>query len=99
MAIELNIHETKTRLSELLQYVEQGETVIIANAGKPVAQITKYTAAKPTRKPGRLKHLAADFDLDVFNRADKEIAAMFTAGEILPPAKTKRLKRKPAKRA
>jgi prevent-host-death family protein len=98
MAIELNIHETKTRLSELLQYVEQGETVIIANAGKPVAQITRYRVAKPERKPGRLKHLAVTFDLDVFNRADQEIATMFNASEILPPAKTKQLKRKPAKR-
>jgi prevent-host-death family protein len=90
MAIELNIHETKTRLSELLQYVEKGETVIIANAGKPVAQITKYEGVKPERKVGRLRHLAKAFDVALFNSADAEIAAMFEESEIFPPEKPRR---------
>jgi prevent-host-death family protein len=38
---EVNIHEAKTHLSRLLQKVAQGEEVIIARAGRPVAKLVK----------------------------------------------------------
>jgi len=38
---EVNIHEAKTHLSRLLQKVAQGEEVIIAKAGRPVAKLVK----------------------------------------------------------
>jgi antitoxin (DNA-binding transcriptional repressor) of toxin-antitoxin stability system len=75
--MEFNIHETKTRLSELLQYVEQGETVIIANAGKPVAQITKFVGAVVERTPGRLRKHATTLDMSAFEDADAEVLTMF----------------------
>ena len=37
--MQVNVHEAKTRLSHLLELVEQGETVTIARHGKPIAQI------------------------------------------------------------
>lgn len=40
MATTLNVHEAKSRLSELLALVEQGEEIVIARAGKPVARLT-----------------------------------------------------------
>ena len=43
----VNVHEAKTRLSELLKKVEAGEEIVIARAGKPVARLVP--AAK-TRK-------------------------------------------------
>ncbi len=39
MVTVLNVHEAKTRLSELLARVEQGEDIVIARAGKPVARL------------------------------------------------------------
>jgi prevent-host-death family protein len=36
---EVNIHEAKTHLSQLLVRVAQGEEIIIARAGKPVARL------------------------------------------------------------
>lgn len=36
----MNVHEAKTRLSELLVRVEQGDEVVIARAGAPVARLT-----------------------------------------------------------
>lgn len=39
MSIVVNVQEAKTRLSELLARVEQGEDVVIARAGKPVAHL------------------------------------------------------------
>ena len=40
MSTQVNVQEAKTRLSELLARVERGESVTIARAGKPVAQLT-----------------------------------------------------------
>lgn len=38
-ALVVNVHEAKTRLSELLARVERGEHVVIARAGKPVVHL------------------------------------------------------------
>jgi prevent-host-death family protein len=35
----VNIHAAKTRLSDLVARVEKGERIMIARAGKPVAQL------------------------------------------------------------
>jgi len=37
-----NIHEAKTHFSKLLERVLNGEEVVIAKAGKPVARILPY---------------------------------------------------------
>ncbi|HWJ67900.1 MAG TPA: type II toxin-antitoxin system prevent-host-death family antitoxin [Nocardioides sp.] len=39
MPTTVNVQDAKTRLSELLKAVEAGESVIIARAGKPVAEL------------------------------------------------------------
>lgn len=39
MSHTVNVHEAKTNLSRLLERVRQGEEVIIAKAGKPVAKL------------------------------------------------------------
>ena len=51
MAI-FNIHEAKTHFSKLLERVMQGEEVVIAKAGKPVARILPVTTNVATRVPG-----------------------------------------------
>ncbi len=65
MATTVNIFEAKTKLSKLIELVEQGQEIVIARAGKPVARLSKY---RPTKKPlkfGLLKGriwIADDFD-------------------------------------
>jgi prevent-host-death family protein len=44
---EVNIHEAKTHLSRLLEKVQQGEVVLIAKAGKPIAKLVRIEAEKP----------------------------------------------------
>ena len=36
----VNIHEAKTHLSQLLERVSDGEEIVIAKSGKPVAQLS-----------------------------------------------------------
>lgn len=37
--MQVNVHEAKTQLSRLLELVEDGETVVIARHGQPVAEL------------------------------------------------------------
>ncbi len=61
-----NIHEAKTHFSKLLERVLNGEEVIIAKAGKPVARLLPFAADDVSpRVPGIDKgkvRIMPDFD-------------------------------------
>ena len=63
----VNVHQAKTQLSRLLQQVEAGETIIIARAGKPSAQLVPINAhPKGIKPPGAMRDqisIGDDFDL------------------------------------
>ena len=48
----VNIHEAKTRLSELLALAMQGEEIIIAKANRPLVRLTPLEPPKKRRKAG-----------------------------------------------
>lgn len=50
-----NIHEAKTHFSRLLERVLNGEEIIIAKAGKPIARILPVVSHTSRRKPGNDK--------------------------------------------
>lgn len=82
MTETVNIHAAKTHLSKLLERVEKGETIVIARAGKPVAELTPLKT-KVDIVWGGLAHLI-EYDEDAFSpEADAEVAAMFN-DEIFP---------------
>lgn len=61
----LNIHDTKTHFSKLIERVTAGEEIIISKAGKPVAKLVSYHEDETPRKPGFWKGqvvMAPDFD-------------------------------------
>jgi prevent-host-death family protein len=71
---KVNIHAAKTHLSQLLDRVSRGETIILAKGGRPVAKLVPMTAEP--RKFGRLKgriRIGADFDAPL----PPELAAAF----------------------
>lgn len=37
--MQVNVHEAKSQLSRLLELIEEGETVVIARHGNPVAEL------------------------------------------------------------
>ena len=64
MSDTVNIHEAKTQLSKLLARVVQGEEIIIARAGRPIAKLVAVTVDQ-ARRPGRYSgqgYIAEDFD-------------------------------------
>lgn len=59
----INIHAAKTHLSRLLERAAEGEDIVIAKAGKPLARLVAV-ASKPRRKLGMLAgsvHLPKNF--------------------------------------
>jgi prevent-host-death family protein len=62
---QVNMHEAKTNLSQLVEDVMAGEEIVIARAGRPVARLVRYVSRRGKRKLGALKgqmRIAEDFD-------------------------------------
>jgi len=54
--LQVNIHKAKTHLSKLLAQVKEGQEIIIAKSGKPIAKLIPI-AEKPVRRiPGTAKN-------------------------------------------
>jgi prevent-host-death family protein len=58
--MQFNMHEAKTRLSDLVAAAERGEDVVIARNGTPAARLV---AVKPEHPPVRLGVLAGEIEL------------------------------------
>lgn len=61
----VNMHEAKTHFSKLIRRVLEGEEIVIARAGKPVARLVPVQRDAGDRAPGILKgliHMSDDFD-------------------------------------
>ncbi|KRE06543.1 prevent-host-death protein [Bosea sp. Root381] len=75
----VNIHEAKTHLSRLIEKVAQGESFIIAKAGKPVAKVVPLDAAEKGLRR-RVGFMAGEFTVpdDFDTMAAEEIAELFS---------------------
>ena len=61
----VGMYEAKTNFSKLVRKVAEGDEVVIARGGTPVAKLIRYEPATEPRKPGLLKGkftIAPDFD-------------------------------------
>ena len=74
---QVNVHQAKTQLSQLLADVEAGEVIVIARAGKPIARLTaEPVERKVLRQPGAMKGEFV-WDEEAWNAGDAEILEMF----------------------
>jgi len=76
---QVNVHEAKTQLSKLLEEVENGERIVIARAGEPVAVLAPYKAVVKRRRLGLFAGQAKIGD--EFDVLPADIAAAFEADE------------------
>jgi prevent-host-death family protein len=77
VALTVNIHDAKTNLSKLLGRVMEGEEIVIAKAGKPVARLIPERPALPGKRvPGidKGKLWAAD---DFDKMSERELARWY----------------------
>ncbi len=77
----VNVHAAKTSLSRLLGSVEAGNRVVIARAGKPIADLVPHTEV--ARVPGTLVG-RIEIAPDAFDWPDEQIAAMFYGNDADP---------------
>lgn len=76
----INLYEAKTQLSALVDRAAEGEEIIIAKAGRPLARLVPLEGRAVPRRPGGWEgqvRLSDDFDAPL----PKEIAAAFGAEE------------------
>ncbi|MBV1790675.1 type II toxin-antitoxin system prevent-host-death family antitoxin [Marinobacterium sp. D7] len=77
--MQVNMHEAKSQLSKLGEKAWEGETVVIAKAGKPYLDLVPHRETGAVRKPGRLKgHIVI---ADDFDQTSEEVIAAFE-GEL-----------------
>ncbi|SFS02618.1 prevent-host-death family protein [Granulicella pectinivorans] len=72
----INIHEAKTHLSKLVEEAFEGESFIIAKAGKPMVKVTALDSPKKASRLGFMDgqcSTPADFD----TMGQEEIIALF----------------------
>jgi prevent-host-death family protein len=75
----VNIHEAKTHLSRLVERAVQGESFVIARAGKPLVRVTALAAPRAPRRLGFLLgqiQVPDDFD----EMGATELADIFEGG-------------------
>lgn len=70
-----NIHEAKTHLSRLVERAAQGEEIIIAKAGKPMAKLVPYREKAEPRQPGHWRGKVRIHD--DFDTLPEDVAAAF----------------------
>jgi prevent-host-death family protein len=72
---QVNVYEAKTHLSKLLEEVEEGQEVVIARNGRPVAKLVRYV---PRRNYAAIRGVwKGKVDMSRFDEADEEIAREF----------------------
>ena len=74
----INMHEAKTRLSQLVARAAKGEAFIIAKAGKPVARVMAYDSPEQSQQK-RIGFMAGEFTVpeDFDRMGQDEIVEMF----------------------
>jgi prevent-host-death family protein len=80
MSSQVNIHEAKTQLSRLVDRAANGEEIVIARAGRPVARLAPLVERRTPRRGGMWKGevtIADTFD----DPLDEEFEAAFR-GEL-----------------
>lgn len=79
-----NIYEAKTNFSKLIDQVEQGNVLVIAKNGKPIADLTPHKLKKNKIKFGAWGSDARVMIPDDFDDPDPEIFKLFDKSRIFP---------------
>lgn len=73
--MQVNMHEAKSKLSALAEKAWEGETIVIAKAGKPYLDLIPHKEGRRQRTPGRFKgHIRM---VDDFVKTPEDIIAAF----------------------
>ncbi len=82
----INIHEAKTHLSRLVDEVEQGNSFIIAKAGRPKAKVVPISTSREETLKRRLGFMKGTYSVpdnfeEIDRKLDREIEKMFNTAQ------------------
>jgi prevent-host-death family protein len=89
----MNVHAAKTNLSKLLARVANGEEIVIAKGGTPVAKLVPYMSIAPARPLGAFAGKVWMSDDALESPAWLLDAFEGVGGELPPPPPRKRRKK------
>jgi prevent-host-death family protein len=84
--MRVNVLEAKTHFSKLLAAVAEGDDVVIANRGTPIARIVKYEAPKTLRVAGAWAYIKQPPGYDDFSNVSVETWRLMEASDIFAGA-------------
>ncbi len=73
----VNMHVAKSTLSKLVRQALEGDEIIIARAGKPVAKIVPYEVPARPSILGALKDVIPEISDEAWEASDREIAKLW----------------------
>lgn len=73
----VNMHDAKSNLSKLVLQAHEGDEIIIARAGKPVAKIVPYEAPARTSLFGALKDVIPEITDEQWEASDRDMAKLW----------------------
>ena len=76
--MQVNMLEARNQLSKLVRAAQEGEDVVIAKNGVPVARLLPFRKPGGLKGWGRLKASAGDLDAAFTPEVDAEIARLMT---------------------
>ena len=78
----VDIHEAQTHLAQLIESAAQGEPFVIADAGKPLVQVTAIEAP-PAKQIRRIGFLEGQFEIpDDFDDMGREEIQQLFEGDL-----------------
>ena len=73
----VNMHDAKSNLSKLVFQAHEGDEIIIARAGKPVAKIVPYEAPARASIFGALKDVIPEITDEQWEASDRDMAKLW----------------------
>ena len=80
--IRLNIHEAKTHLSQYLEKLARGETIILCKRNIPIAEIRPIRPRRENNRPIGLAKGEFEVTSEFFEPLPEEILAAFNGDNI-----------------
>ena len=77
---QVNMHEAKTHLSELVDEAKKGDPFVIAKSGKPQVVVYAYQSIRAQKRTGFMPDIEIPEDFDIM--MTDEISTLFNAGCI-----------------
>jgi prevent-host-death family protein len=73
----VNMHDAKSNLSKLVAQAHEGDEIIIARAGRPVAKLVPISPAPRRSILGAMKDLIPEMSEEEWEESDRQVAALW----------------------